>query len=635
MNPDVIREYLVSLGFKVDSSSLGQAKQALTETDKAFKSFSGGVKGSMLAAGTAVVGFFLGSTAAIAGFVENLASSDLQMQQYAKRMNMTTDSARDMTNALDVLGVKLEDLYLSPELAERFSRLRKESASMRPPAGFTEAMREVRDVQFQFTRLRNTIASAGQWIGYYLTTYLDKPLKAANGTLSNWNEALQGSMPNWTRQIAQVLSWFVRLGTSILRGGQDVRTFLHDLPGEVKTVLVALAGLGLLASANPFMLMVIGITGLIVLLEDFYTYLDGGESLFGDLWSWLQESGQRFTDFWDDLDGLEKMGVISDGLISLGTHLGDAVQGIGRFFAVLSENEIAITIFKALLDGLLKTLEAIVGIVDQISMGIDNAFGGLSDLVSGDKNIGEVLGDWGKQLSSTRDAGAQWLRELFGGEAEAMKTVFNDNGGSRKIVAGGNVKTEENGGGRKFSAPVAKDELNKEPKVDNHGRVLIPRLASEPKERAIEPQIDPVRSEEIRDRSFERNTCSEPREENRGRLIIPSLSSETSDKGHRAAITGTRNETADQSSGRSLDPAMAMMMNQMSQSIVGVTQSAPMLSSSEVYTQNSGNTSHSGNTTVYVNSPDPYAVATQVSRISERNQQTVQRRIRQTTGGVR
>lgn len=295
---DIIKEYLISLGFKTDNSSLQSAQNAMNSVEKSVDSFvSSSVKG-FAKAGVAVVTFVATANIALGKYLVSLAQSDLQTEMFARRMWMNKDAAKAYQSSIDALGVSINDLYLSPELMQKYLELNKEARDMAVPnKEYSEQMKIVRDITFEFQRLKLEGAYALQWIGYYLTKYLAGPLGDSRDWLKKINDEIHKDMPEWTKEVAQVASWFVRLGVA----AWDIRQAL----GAVLGVLAGFKMISMLT--NPLGLLILGMTALLLLVDDFNTYASGGESAFPKFWEWVERLKKSLKDngtikeFRDDL----------------------------------------------------------------------------------------------------------------------------------------------------------------------------------------------------------------------------------------------------------------------------------------------------------------------------------------------
>ena len=68
---------------------------------------------------------------------------------------------------------------------------------------------------------------------------------------------------------------------------------IQRLPYEVKVAMLAIAALGAIM-LNPFTAIILAIGAILLLLDDFYTWQRGGESMFGDTWQRLSDSVDEF-----------------------------------------------------------------------------------------------------------------------------------------------------------------------------------------------------------------------------------------------------------------------------------------------------------------------------------------------------
>lgn len=128
--------------------------------------------------------------------------------------------------------------------------------------------------------------------------------------------------PSIQRLAERFTKWFVENNNfikSILNGLGKVFSFLFELAGAIdniiestvgwKTVIIALGGLllwfsrrMLLAFAtNPVTLAIAAIAGLILILDDFITWLQGGDAEFADFYQSVADGLQWISDKWGEL----------------------------------------------------------------------------------------------------------------------------------------------------------------------------------------------------------------------------------------------------------------------------------------------------------------------------------------------
>lgn len=154
--------------------------------------------------------------------------------------------------------------------------------------------------------------------------------------------------PSIQRLAESFTKWFVENNDfvkSILNGFSKVLSFLFEVAGAInsviesaigwKSIIIALGGLMLWLSrrmllafaTNPITLAVGAVTALFLLIDDFMTYLEGGETALGDFWKpfadgwrsikpWIDKAKEwvkSFANGWDDaLDVIKPLkGVLS------------------------------------------------------------------------------------------------------------------------------------------------------------------------------------------------------------------------------------------------------------------------------------------------------------------------------------
>lgn len=293
---DIIKEYLVSIGADVDRRSFEEAEGSINKIGKSVVGFATSSGSSFAKATASMSTFFIALDVGIAKYMHSVAQADLETDKFARSMWMNKDAAMAYKSSMDALGATLQDLYLSPELMQRYTQLQKQAMGMRAPKEFSEQMKQIRSITFEFQRMRLEATYAMQWIAYYLFKYLQKPINDVKLTLQSLNDRIVKDMPRWTKQVAEVISWFVRLGTTGVKAWGDVIRLFKALPTETKIAAGAFAGLFALIKMGPIGWLIAGLTTILLLLDDFETYKSGGKSLFEGLWKQLEEKEGMFSE---------------------------------------------------------------------------------------------------------------------------------------------------------------------------------------------------------------------------------------------------------------------------------------------------------------------------------------------------
>lgn len=291
----VLQSYLVSLGFKVNNSEFDKAKQTLDSLGKIVQSNTAGIARSFAGAATAVVGALVTITGATAGMVNSVAKADLEYQKLATRMWTTKAVAKDLKTVLDAMGESFEDVALNPELRSQFMELKALGHTMQAPTDSTGQLKGVRGLVFEFTKLKLAATYAMEWISYYLIKYFKGPLKDVSATFKELRDSFFTQMPNWTKKVASGLASVINL---LVAGGRFIKglwegftSILKRLPGNLGSVTGAVAALWAIFKLTPLGKATALITGFLVLIEDFFAYIDGKESsqTLAPVWKFLIE----------------------------------------------------------------------------------------------------------------------------------------------------------------------------------------------------------------------------------------------------------------------------------------------------------------------------------------------------------
>lgn len=430
---DVIKEYLVGLGFSTDMNSFNQAQKSVDDLGKKINSFASTSTKQFVTAGSAVTSFLVAANVGIAKFVTGIAKADLENEKFARRMWMNKDAAVAYKDSLSALGANLQDLYLSPELLQRYSQLRQQAGQMTAPKEYSQQMKEIRDVVFEFQRMKLEATYAMRWVGYYLFKYLEKPIGNIRKSLKSLNDNITKTMPQWTQKIAQGLSWIVRLGESAVWGITNLVKMINSLSPATKTAGFAIAGFLGLLNMGPIGWMIAGLTSLLLLMDDYKTYQEGGKSLFGDTWKNIDELMNSFKEtgviekFKDSLDGISK---------SLGNILEKAEDvakkiinylGFKDFADVL--NQVVITAFESLetalkgIAGALQTIDGILsGDTSKITSGLSDIFGSIYDSTTTQTSEQNIVGAIGNAISGNKDEAKKQVGKFM--ISEIVETLF-------------------------------------------------------------------------------------------------------------------------------------------------------------------------------------------------------------------
>jgi len=283
-NPAVIKEYLVALG--VQDNMTPKLRQAFNNGTKKARQFSRG----LAMAGTAAAGLLIAANTGIARFVSGLARADDEITRFATDMGKSREEAQRLHMTLSAMGHTMAEIEASPELTRKFQRLQQDAAAVQIP-DMSEGLGQVRAIQTEFLRLRQAGAHAVKWVGHHLLKYLAQPMEQLRETFSGLNDRILVNLPEWTKRIASVMASVVRITATVVRGAsaifRAIKRVFDMIPAEIKLLMGALMAFSGFIRAGPIGKLIMIFTLLMMLVEDFFTYLDGGEALLGGLWRWI------------------------------------------------------------------------------------------------------------------------------------------------------------------------------------------------------------------------------------------------------------------------------------------------------------------------------------------------------------
>jgi len=310
-NPiDVMQEYLVSLGFKVNNTQLDGMLKSLDKAKDMTNSVAGKMTKNLATGGVAIVSFIATATAATAKFLEAMADADMETEKLARRLWITEESARSLENVLNAMGEdlgSLNDIAMNNELRDQFVELHALSKQLGAPKELQDQLKFIRSISFEFKKMKLIANYTLQNVAFYLTKYLGKSLTDIKSTLSNINEMIIKYMPIIAEKIAKGLYIVIRLGETLFKLvyaiGNMIFSILDRLPGRAKLALGALAMAGFMA-LNPFTLIVGALVLLLLMLEDYYAHSQGKKSVFGGMWDSIDGIASKVSTITDEVDKL-------------------------------------------------------------------------------------------------------------------------------------------------------------------------------------------------------------------------------------------------------------------------------------------------------------------------------------------
>lgn len=265
-------------------------KSSMKNADKETSNFVTKLGKRFVLAGTAVATFTATATAGLAKFATSLVKSDDELTKFQKKFGLSRDEAYKTKSALDVMGKSLEEVQLDPKLLAQFNELKQNAADLKVPDN-TEGLKTVRAITTSVLALKQTATNALQWVGHSFLKYVQKPMEDVQKLLNGFNDKLKKNIPDWSDKVGKALSWVVQLGGTVIRVGAQmlgaIKKVFDEIPSGVKIAMAALGALAAFIKMGPIGKLITIISVALLLLDDFFTFLDGGDSLLAPVWKTL------------------------------------------------------------------------------------------------------------------------------------------------------------------------------------------------------------------------------------------------------------------------------------------------------------------------------------------------------------
>lgn len=286
---NILEEYLVRIGAEVDKDAFAGAAKAINNLSGMLGKLGSILKYGAIFAGLAKV------TEAVIDNIKAVASADLEYQKLAQSMWVTKDTAKTLSVILKTMGASQEDVAWVPELREQFFRLHQEMAELSTPADADGQLAWIREIGYDVQSLQLKLKMFKEWVVYYLIKELQPYIKEFQEFIRWLNDKFGKSLPALARKVASVLASVVRVAMSLVKAlkwlFEGIYNFIDALPSKTKALVAVFAVVGAAIMAGPFGLMMMAIGTALLMLEDFFGYLEGRESseTLKPLWKWLTD----------------------------------------------------------------------------------------------------------------------------------------------------------------------------------------------------------------------------------------------------------------------------------------------------------------------------------------------------------
>jgi len=345
---DVIKEFLVSLGFEIDKKSFSDFNQGLISATKRV----GALYAAMTAAG---VGIFYGISKA-AGSVEELG---YQLRLIAPSINRMMYLRQELLKAYSAAGVDL--------------RKAAQQAIM-----FNLAMEKTKYA------LKAIYVSVASKFFPLLTQQMDLFRKKIYDNMPK----IQRFFEKFVKIMFQAFDALILFGTrvwSILGRIWDFFAKLHEATSGWSTVIMGLVvawqALNLAFLASPLGMIFAGLVAIIALYDDFKTFQEGGESFFD--WSGVIVALAKVK------DGFDQVMMTLEAFMPLINLVIESVKTLVTTFASLFMKMDVLDSFLATWQGFRHTIEGIIDVIGNLVLAFQSLIRG--DFLAFFENLRGVL----------------------------------------------------------------------------------------------------------------------------------------------------------------------------------------------------------------------------------------------------
>lgn len=282
--------------------------------------------------------------------LSTLGKQDLGYQKLATQLWTTTENAKEVSMALKTMKVSMKDLWLSPELLQQFNQLRKDSAELKLPADYEDNLKIVRNIVFEFQRLKQAGSLAFQWIGYYIAKYAAGPLADIHEALNSFTNGLLKNIPSAAKVIGSALGLTFRLFLTIVEAVSVaiypiiellklVATGLSKLPAPIQNLIKLIILLGIAIKLGPLGIILL----LLLALDDLFTYVKGGHSVIGDFFGQFTKGSKIIDNLKEKFKGIKKWLLdpereIKEGWDSFWQNIENFIDNIEKKFKTLEKD---------------------------------------------------------------------------------------------------------------------------------------------------------------------------------------------------------------------------------------------------------------------------------------------------------
>lgn len=292
MASETLREYLVKLGWDVNKSGFDNASGLVDKFASKLMGKAGAMGTAFISASASIVKASLATAEAVSEIAFSVAEADTAVERLARKYWISEQSARSLQNAQEQLGISMQELmYATNEEYKRFLELNAYGKSLEAPKALDDTLVKIRDIQFEFSKLGTILNYGKRWFMYYLGEYLGVDIDQIIIKFKSFNDWLRTNLPQITQKLAKIVSLGWRFAKTVLtliyNLGKGIVQIVERLGTSGVASIFALAAAFKMIAMGPLGLVLLGLTAIVLLLDDFMAWKEGRNSLFD--WSGVSE----------------------------------------------------------------------------------------------------------------------------------------------------------------------------------------------------------------------------------------------------------------------------------------------------------------------------------------------------------
>lgn len=384
--PETLKDYLVKIGWDLDESGFKNATNKIASIKGKLDKVKG-IKDGFKVASDVILSSLKVVNEAILDVVESTALLDYETEKQARLWWVSEQQARSYQTALNALGETNADLLtMTNEQYRRLYELNQLGRSLEAPKELDDFLLLVRDINFEFSKLKVEFEYGKRWVAYFLGQFIGPDAMKVRDFLKRANNYIQENLPKIAEKVARFFEIFYRLGKAALVVAKSlystVESFFRFLNLSVPQGIALVSGFFLLLKTGPIGWFIAALTTLLLLIDDYMTWQRGGISAFD----------------WSGFDS--KFKSIKGDISDIKSDFQDIVDFVYQIFNKVNIGNVAVELFKEGVSGIYSFTSLIADDFDRIGRVIDGIQNG--DLFSAFKDFN--LGDWfNKRTNDVKD----------------------------------------------------------------------------------------------------------------------------------------------------------------------------------------------------------------------------------------